>query len=140
VSFDPFKIYKFEFNDEGSFDSCMIPKKLETCPCCDSRLVARCEGWEKGDDDPFWIPVDIQIDCIRDEDNLRCYREHENSEIWRMPYVYWLPVSEHCRSWITRMLRIYHEIDPVPLRWLEKNGQQNLFGNRYSTLSSQSAR
>lgn len=125
MPFDPFAKFKFEFDRDGYFSSCVIPKRVEVCPCCGKGLVAQCTGWDKFDNDEsgVWWPADLDIECVR---GMKCYKEYEHSEQWNMPYVYWLPVEEHCKQWITRMLRIYHQIDPMPLKWLEKNGQIKL--------------
>lgn len=96
----------------------MIPKKVETCPCCDKRLDAHAEGWYE--ENGIWWPDEVKVDCVR---GMRCYNEYKDAEQWRMPYVYWLPVEQHCERWITRMLRIYYKLDPMPLKWLELNGQ-----------------
>lgn len=125
--FDPFTRFKFEFDDDAMLKSCIIPKQVETCVCCGKRLFVDATGWDKGDDDVFWTPVDLDIECER---GLKCYKEYEDSEYWRMPYVYWLPVTEHCRRWINAMLEVYFGVRPVPLKWLEKNGQIRLFADK----------
>lgn len=128
MNFDPFEKFEFSFDDDGWFSSCRISKKVETCPCCNSVLYADATGWEE-DDSGFYFPVEIDISCVRDmTEEMECYAENKDSQIWRMPYVYWLPVEEHCKRWITKMLRIYYKLDEVPKRWLELNGQINLFG------------
>lgn len=126
--FEPFKIYKFAFDNEGWFSSCLIPKKLDVCPCCDSQLVADAEGWYEHDNG-FMMPDEVKIDCIRDSQGIRplCSIENEYHEANRMPYVYWLPIQEKCQRWVERMLEIYYGIRPMPLKWRELNGQQNLF-------------
>jgi hypothetical protein len=122
--FDPFVSLKFKFGDDGMFQSCFVPKNVETCVCCDRALTIDCTGWDSEEGNEFWWPSEIDLDCIR---GMKCYEEYENSEYWRMTYVYWLPVEQHCKRWLNRMLRIYYKLDPIPQKWLERNGQLTLF-------------
>lgn len=119
--FDPFKLYEFTFNDDGYFSSCLVPKRLGVCPNCESRLWIECGCWERGDQDSYWIPIDVELDCVR---GMECWKESQNSEPNRMPYVYWLPLHMDAEEWLQKMLRVYYGVDPVPQKWLERNGQQ----------------
>jgi hypothetical protein len=140
MKIDPFKILKFTFYSDGWFQSCLVPKSIETCPCCQSQLVAECNGWYKEIIIPkddwkriVMMPDEVKVHCLRDyENDLECFIEFEHSDYWRMPYVYWLPVETHCKSWLNDMMRIYFSLDPIPLKWLEANGQGNLFYNQFN--------
>lgn len=89
--------YKFEFDTDGYFESCIIPKDIGACPNCDSELVADAEEWETESK----IPTTIKVDCIRD---MECWEENEHSEPNRMPYVYWLPLEVASEAWVLEQL------------------------------------
>jgi hypothetical protein len=120
----PFERLHFAFNEEGQLLSFDVAKRVETCVCCGKQLFAQCTGWNREDGSKVWMPVEIDLECKR---GMKCYREYENSEYWRMPYVYWLPVHEHILQWVKGMVEIYFELRPIPLKWLEKEGQIRLF-------------
>lgn len=84
----------FQFDSEGYPDSCAIPSTVAACPCCGSQLVAEFEEWTADDKQPAWGSA--RVDCSRPE----CYDEYKDSEYWRMPYVYWLPVEVTCQQWM----------------------------------------
>lgn len=122
MKFDPFKLYRFKFDDDGYFSGCLLPRSLAVCPCCGKRLVAEADSWERGDEDAYWIPL-VKIDCIR---GMECWDENKYSEPNRMPYVYWLPLEMKCNEWVRKMLRVYFKVDPMPQKWLDRNGQRRL--------------
>lgn len=114
--FNPYEEFKFFFDGDGMFSSCIVPKLIAVCPCCDAGLVIEATGWSK--ENGFYLPNEISVECNRD---IECYEENENSMQWRMPYVYWLPVEDKCKKWLYSMLKIYYKIKPVPPQWIEKN-------------------
>lgn len=121
--YNPFEILQFEFDSDGWFSSCWIPKSVATCCCCQSKLFIQASGWTF-EDCGFYLPDLFDLDCER---GMECFEEFENSPMWRMPYVYWLPIEEKCKAWLHQMLLIYYNVNPYPKKWLEKNGQMNLF-------------
>ena len=129
MTFDPFKKYEFKFDEQGWFDNCLVPKSIAVCPCCDSGLILDCDEWSLDEEINIYWPDDVKPNCLRDRQEIRpiCFIENKNHIANRMPYVYWLPIEDKCQTWLNRMLRIYYKIDPMPKRWLEKNGQGVLF-------------
>jgi hypothetical protein len=123
-NWNPFQIYQFRFDEQGWLQYCLIPKKLETCPCCQSQLeIQETDEFYFDETYQVWLCDEIKVDCVR---GMKCYKEFKNSEYWRMPYVYWLPVETTCGKWVNDMLKIYHRIKPIPQKWLERNGQLKL--------------
>ena len=87
----------FNYGLDGEPVSCAIPLSVAQCPCCGSALDASFEEWDA--EEPFEPEWDMAtIDCSRPE----CYDEYKDSEYWRMPYVYWLPVEVTCKKWMQR--------------------------------------
>lgn len=129
MTFDPFKKYEFEFDQQDWFDNCLVPKSIKVCPCCESGLILDCDGWYLDEEINIYWPDEISVNCIRDRQEAKplCFVENQNHPAWRTSYIYWLPIEEKCKAWLNQMLRIYYKLDSVPKRWLELNGQLNLF-------------
>jgi hypothetical protein len=103
-TWNPFQIYQFRFDDQGWLQYCLIPKKLETCPCCQSQLeLEEIGGYYFDETYQVWLCDEIKVDCVR---GMKCFKEFKDSEFWRMPYVYWLPIETSCTNWIQRMLNL----------------------------------
>lgn len=86
----------FRIGSDGYPESCIVPAKVTRCPCCSSPVKAEFDEWTGDDNEPSWDTV--KVDCMRPG----CYEEYQDSEFWRMPYVYWLPVEEAARQWMQR--------------------------------------
>ncbi len=119
-NWNPFRIYKFEFDNSGDLRSCYVPKVVARCPICKSRLIIEVTGCVEESGRSF--PDEITLTCVN-ENSKKC---PENAIEWQMPYVYWLPVEMSCQNWLTKMMRIFYGLRPVPKRWKERNGQLKL--------------
>lgn len=86
----------FSFDNECYPTSCEVPVSVAACPCCGSAVVAEFEAWDAVTKEPEWDTV--KVDCSRDG----CYDEYQDSEYWRMPYVYWLPVEIAAQEWMAK--------------------------------------
>ena len=118
-----FQKCKFEFDTEGQLVFCLVPTHVANCPCCESQLYLEVTSGEWDENLDLFFPDEISPDCTRP----KCFRENINAPEWRMPYVYWLPLENKCQEWLTKMLFIYYNVEPVPQWWLEENGQTRLF-------------
>ncbi len=119
-NWNPFILYKFEFDNSGDFASCYVPKRVARCPICKGRLDITATGWIEENKHVF--PDEITLTC-ENENSEKC---PDNAIEWQMPYVYWLPVQTTCQNWLNKMMRVWYGIRPIPQRWLERNGQLKL--------------
>lgn len=97
------KKYEFSFQN-GYLESCYIPKRVAECPCCGSILQAEDVESYFDEDLQAWIPEFLKVDCTRAD----CYEEYQDSPMWRMPYVYWLPEEENAKSWVINVVKKYY--------------------------------
>lgn len=78
---------------ENHLDHIVIPVEVARCPCCDSAVQLEFDEWEADSGCP--IIENGRLECTREQ----CFQEYQHSEMWRMPYVYWLPLEVAAQRW-----------------------------------------